>query len=289
MFHRSKTAAVAATAMVVLLALTGCGSSKVDRPNTFPTGSTMAELASAAKIKVGATPNQPGLAELNLQHEWEGFNIDLAVLLVESLGISKDDIEWVHTTAANRIPFLKQGKVDLFASALAITPAREETISIAGPYLDTAPQLMVRKEDAAGINSLDDVPAGMRICVLQGSQGQPRVAEFIPQAEISEFNTLTNCVRALDQGTVDAIDSTAPLLAGFVVAKPDEFALAPMTYGDGERWGIGLADDRSDLCEYFNEQLAQAFGDGTIDEMWDHHMGSSGLKAPVAPESTTSC
>lgn len=289
MFHRSKCAVITAAAAVTLLGTAACGASTVDRPNSFPEGSTMAELASAPKIKVGASPNQPGLAELNLQHEWEGFNIDLAVLLVESLGISKDDIEWVHTTAANRIPFLKQGKVDLFVTALAITPAREEAISIAGPYLDTAPQLMVRKDEAERIHSLEDVPEGTKVCVLQGSQGQPRVSEFIPQAEISEFNTLTNCVRALDQGTVDAIDSTAPLLAGFVVDRPDEFALSPMTYGDGERWGIGMADDRSDLCEYFNERLAQAFDDGTIDELWELHMGASGLKAPVAPESTTSC
>ncbi|MEU3474797.1 transporter substrate-binding domain-containing protein [Rhodococcus sp. NPDC006774] len=288
MFHRSKCAVFTA-AVVTILGMTACGSATVDRPNDFPEGSTMAELAAAPKIKVGASPNQPGLAELNLQHDWEGFNIDLAVLLVESLGMSSDDIEWVHTTAANRIPFLKQGKVDLFATALAITPAREEAISISGPYLDTAPQLMVRKDDAERIESLQDVPAGTKVCVLQGSQGQPRVAEFIPQAEISEFNTLTNCVRALEQGTVDAIDSTAPLLAGFVVDKPDEFALAPMTYGDGEKWGIGLADDRSDLCEYFNEQLTQAFDDGTIEELWDRHMGASGLKAPVAPESMTSC
>ncbi|REE75699.1 amino acid ABC transporter substrate-binding protein (PAAT family) [Rhodococcus wratislaviensis] len=288
MFRTSKTLMPAAVAAMVLLTA-ACGEHAPDRPNNFPAGSTMSALASAPKIKVGASPNQPGLAELNLQHDWEGFNTDLAVLLVESLGIDRDDIEWVHTTAANRIPFLKQGKIDFFATALAITPEREKTLAIAGPYLETAPSLMVRKDDAMRFETLHDIPEGAKVCVLQGSQGQPRVSEFIPQAEISEFNTLTNCVRALEQGTVDAIDSTAPLLAGFVADKPDSFALAPVTYGTGERWGIGIADDRSDLCEFFNQRLAQAFDDGTIRELWDRHMGDSGLEAPTVPDEMASC
>jgi glutamate transport system substrate-binding protein len=289
MFRVSKISAWVATVAAVLLTSACGGGGHPDRPNKFPPGSTMAALASAPKIKVGASPNQPGLAELNLQHNWEGFNVDLAVYLVNSLGIDKDDIEWVNTTAANRIPYLEQGKIDFFATALAMTPAREKVLAIAGPYLETMPSLMVRAADAERFKTLQDIPAGTNVCVLQGSQGQPRVKASIPQAEISEFNTLTNCVRALEQGTVDAVDSTAPLLAGFVEDKPDVFALAPVTYGDGERWGIGIADDRVDLCRFFNERLQAAFNDGTIRKLWDEHMGKSGLDAPTPPKAMTSC
>jgi len=289
MFRVPKTHMLAAAAAALVLLTSACGGKAPDRPNNFPGGSTMAALASAPKIKVGASPNQPGLAELNLQHDWEGFNIDLAVYLVNSLGIDKKDIEWVNTTAANRIPFLKQGKIDFFATALAITPEREKTLAIAGPYLETTPRLMVRAADAERFKTLQDIPTGTKVCVLQGSQGQPRVKESIPQADISEFNTLTNCVRALEQGTVDAVDSTAPLLAGFVEDKPDVFALAPVTYGKGERWGIGIANDRVDLCEFFNQRLKQAFDDGTISELWEQHMGKSGLEAPTPPKEMASC
>lgn len=274
---------------VVALFAAACGESPKDRPNAFPPGSTMHELAEKAKIRVGASPNQPRLAELNLQLDWEGFNIDLAKYLVESLGIDSADIEWVNTTAANRIPFLKQDKIDLFATALAITPERVKTISIAGPYTDASPSLLVRKADATRFTSLDAIPRGTRICVLQGSQGQPRVAKSIPQAEISEFNALTNCVRALEQQSVDAVDSTAPLLAGFAAAKPDELALAPVTYGTGEKWGIGVRKDRADLCQFFNERLQKAFADGVVDRFWREHMGDSGLAAPKAPPAMTSC
>ena len=288
MTRMSKSVLTGVVATLLMLT-SACGDAAPHRPNNFPAGSTMAALAGAPKIKIGASPNQPGLAELNLQDDWEGFNIDLAVLLVKSLGIDRSDIEWVNTTAANRVPFLKQGKIDVFVTALAITPERKKTLSIAGQYLETTPRLMVRKGDGGRFQSLQGIPAGTKVCVLQGSQGQPRVSKFIPQATIAEFNTLTNCVRALEQGTVDAIDSTAPLLAGFVANKPDVFELAPMSYGDAERWGIGVTKNRKDLCLFFNDRLRAAFSDGTISKLWDQHMGRSGLPAPTAPQDMNNC
>lgn len=290
MLKNLKITAVAGAAAIALLA-SGCagGGSATAEPSSFPAGSTMAKIADAGKIKIGASPNQPGLSELNLQKKWQGFNIDLAEYLVEPLGIGKDDIEWVDTTAANRIPFIEQGKIDIFATALAITPERAKTIALAGPYLETKPQLILQKGKASGLKTLEDIPEGTKICVLQGSQGQPRVSASIPQAEISEFNVLTNCIRALEQGSVDAVDSTAPLLAGFVQEKPDTFEFAPMTYGDGERWGIGMAKDRTDLCTFFNERLTQAFADGTVTKFWDARMGKSGLAAPTAPKEMSTC
>lgn len=289
MLKNLKITALAGAAVLALLTSGCAGGGAKAEPSSFPAGSTMAKIAQAGKIKIGASPNQPGLSELNLQKKWQGFNIDLAEYLVEPMGIGKDDIEWVDTTAANRIPFIEQGKIDIFATALAITPERAKTIAIAGPYLETKPQLIVRKGKAAGLKSLEDIPKGTKICVLQGSQGQPRVSASIPQAEISEFNVLTNCVRALEQGSVDAVDSTAPLLAGFVQEKPDTFEFAPMTYGDGERWGIGMAKDRKDLCTFFNERLTKAFEDGTVTKFWEARMGKSGLAAPTAPKEMSTC
>jgi len=285
-----KAATVVGIAAFALLT-SGCSAATTtpDAVGDFAADSTMAQIASSGTIKIGAEPGQPGLSELDLNGEWEGFNIDLAKHLVASFGLDEDNIEWVNTTAANRIPFIQQGKIDLLATALAMTPERQKVISIAGPYLATSPQLITRKGDAADLKTLADIPEGTKICVLQGSQGQPRVSKVIPQAEISEFNVLTNCVRALEQGSVDAVDSTAPLLAGFVEEKPDTFEFAPMTYGAGEIWGIGVAKDRTDLCTFFNDELTAAFSDDTIVNLWNDHMGKSGLAAPQAPESMTSC
>lgn len=283
-----KLVALAASSCLIL-ATSACGGGESVAKTDFEEGTTMAKIAEAGTIKIGASPNQPGLAELNLSQEWEGFNIDLAVHLVSKLGLSEDDIEWVNTTAANRIPFIEQGKIDIFATALAMTPEREATVDIAGPYLETLPQLVVPKGDAAKMPTLKDIPQGTKICVIQGSQGEPRVSAEIPQAEVVEFAALTNCFRALEQGTVDAVDSTAPLLAGFVQEKPDDFEFAPMTYGEGENWGIGVAEDRGDLCEFFNEEITKAFDDGTIDELWKKYMGDSGLDAPAKPTEMKSC
>ncbi|PYI39135.1 hypothetical protein CVS30_07470 [Arthrobacter psychrolactophilus] len=291
MFRLTKKALLVGAVSLTLLA-TACGNTSKEAAPTavdFPAGSTMASIATAGKIKIGATPNQPGLSELDLKGNWKGFNIELAEYLVAPMGIAPDSIEWVHTTMANRIPFIQQGKVEMFATALAITPERIKSIAIAGPYMDAKPQLIVRKGEASKMQSLADIPKGSKICVIQGSQGQPRVSKEIPQATVVEFNALTNCVRALEQGTVDAVDSTAPLLAGFILEKPDVFEFTPMTYGEGEIWGVGVPTEQQDFCTFLNERITAAFEDGTVKKLWDANMAKSGLAEPTAAKELTSC
>lgn len=291
MFRLTKKAALIGAVSLTLVAA-GCSSApEVVAPTAidFPAGSTMASIAAAGKIKIGATPNQPGLSELDLKGNWQGFNIELAEYLVAPMGIAPDSIEWVHTTMANRIPFIQQGKVEMFATALAITPERVKSIAIAGPYMEAKPQLIVRKGDAAKMQTLADVPKGAKVCVIQGSQGQPRVSKEIPQATVVEFNALTNCVRALEQGTVDAVDSTAPLLAGFILEKPELFEFTPMTFGEGEIWGVGVPTEQQDFCTFLNEQITAAFEDGTVKKLWEANMAKSGLAEPAEPGDLSSC
>lgn len=289
---RAFSVLVAGTA-VATLALTGCGGGESSASSgvkpSLPAGSTMEKLAEAGKIKIGASPDQPGLSETDLSGKWQGFNIDLAEYLVGKLGLDKGDIEWVNTTAANRIPFIQQGKIDVFATALAITPEREKAISIAGPWTEASPRLIARKADAGTWANVKALPAGKKVCVLQGSQGEPRVSKELPQAKIVEFDVLTKCVSALRQGTVDAVDSTAPLLAGYVAKEPNTFAFVPGTYGTGEIWGLGVAKNRKDLCQFFNKELGAAFDDGTIKKLWAEHMGASGLDAPSRHQSMDHC
>ena len=196
------TTLVGIAALALLTSGCSAGTTSVDAASDFPDGSTMAEIAASGKIKIGAEPGQPGLSELDLGGDWEGFNIDLAKYLVAPLGIEDGDIEWVNTTAANRIPFIEQGKIDLLATALAMTPEREKVIAIAGPYLATSPQLITRKGDAADLKTLADIPQGTKICVLQGSQGQPRVSAVTRRRPIRLLSTRGNSARIGKANTV---------------------------------------------------------------------------------------
>lgn len=66
------------------------------------------------------------------------------------------------------IPWLKQGYGDIAASALTITPQREQEVAFTAPLLEDVAEIIVTSRDATGIVSLDDL-AGREVWVTSGS------------------------------------------------------------------------------------------------------------------------
>ena len=81
-----------------------------------------------------------------------GFDVDIAKILVASLGIDPDDtskVKYVETISDNREPFLEDGKVDLVLASYSITDERRAVVGQTGPYIVTGQQLLVPEDSDA--------------------------------------------------------------------------------------------------------------------------------------------
>jgi glutamate transport system substrate-binding protein len=285
-----KTMAVAA-AMGLSLAMTACGDadsggsgSRDVEANTeaeFPEGSTMAELNEQGSITIGVKFDQPGIGFKGASDDVpSGFDIEIGKILAAELGIAPEDIDWELTVSDNREPYLQQNKVDLVIASYSITDERREVVGQAGPYYVTGQQLLVAadNEDIAGPEDIK----GEEVCSVTGSTSIETVEKeygAVPRG----FDTYSECVEQVRNGSVDAMTTDGAILLGYAAEDPDNLKVVGDAFSE-ERYGIGYPKEQADMCEFINETLEKSFEDGSWQEAFDVTLGQAGVDAPDTPE-----
>lgn len=281
---RTRRGAVALAAAAAL-ALTACGGGDGDgdggeaaSPSDFPEGSTMAALAEAGTITVGTKFDQPLFGLVGPDGVPEGFDVEIAKLIAERLGIEEDGIEWVETISANREQFIESGEVDIVVATYTINDDRKERISFAGPYY-LAGQSILTLKDNADIQGPDDL-AGKKVCTVSGSTPEANLLENYPEAEVVPFGAYSECLEPLRNGQVDAVSTDNVILAGFAAENDDlEVRGEPFTE---EPYGIGLAKDDDEFRGWINDTLEELYDDGSWTEAWEATAGTV-LPTPEPP------
>lgn len=289
-----RTMKLAAVAAAVVLAASACGNAGeddgtaasgneyevVDSPE-FPEGSRMAELAEAGTVKIGVKYDQPGIGFRAAGAEAPtGIDPEVGKIIAGQLGIEPDDIEWVETISDNREPFLQNGTVDFVLASYSITDERREVVGQAGPYYVTGQSLLVAADDdsIAGPEDLE----GKKVCSVTGSTSIKTVEEEYG-ATPAGFDTYSECVDQLSNGSVDAVTTDGAILLGYAAEDPDNLKVVGDDFSE-ERYGIGYSKDAPELCEFLNTTLEGAFEDGAFEEAFDATLGQSGNDVPAAPE-----
>lgn len=285
---------LAAVAAAVVLAASACGNAGedsgtaesgneyevVDNPD-FEAGSRMAELAEAGTVKIGVKYDQPGIGFRAAGADAPtGIDPEVGKIIAGQLGIEPDDIEWVETISDNREPFLQNGTVDFVLASYSITDERRQVVGQAGPYYVTGQSLLVAADDdsIAGPEDLE----GKKVCSVTGSTSIKTVEEEYG-ATPAGFDTYSECVDQLSNGSVDAVTTDGAILLGYAAEDPDNLKVVGDDFSE-ERYGIGYSKDAPELCEFLNATLEGAFEDGAFEEAFDATLGQSGNDVPAAPE-----
>lgn len=285
----TRTKAIIATAGLAL-SLAACGNAgeETEGPDVeaaenaadnFDDGTRMKELAEAGTIKIGVKYDQPGLGFKDAASDTPtGFDVEMAKQLAASLGITGDDIEWVETISDNREPFLEDGTVDLVLASYSITDERRQVVGQAGPYLVTGQQLLVAAD--SDIASVDDVK-GEEVCSVTGSTSLDNIEA--EGAKPVGFDTYSECVEKVLDGTVSAMSTDGTILAGYAAQNEGELKVVGDQFSE-ERIGVGYSIDRPEMCQWIVDTITQAYDDGAYEEAFNATLGPSGVDVPELPE-----
>jgi len=96
-----------------------------------------------------------------------GLEIDKARYIALRLTGSENNLELVPVVAANRIEFLRQGRIDLILATMSDTAERREVIDFSVNHYSSGTNLLTRKD--SGIKSWDDVKGKHKVCGIQGA------------------------------------------------------------------------------------------------------------------------
>jgi len=289
-FRKTRWAAVAAAA---LLTVTACGDAGEDggddagAANEYEVvespdlSGAAAELAEAGEVTIGVKFDQPGIGFKGATDDVPtGFDPEMGKIIAGQLGLEPDAIKWVETISDNREPFLQEGTVDFVIASYSITDERRQVVGQAGPYYVTGQSLLVAADDDS-INGPDDLD-GKKVCSVTGSTSIATVEEEYG-AEPAGFDTYSECVDQLKNGSVDAVTTDGAILLGYAAEDPDALKVVGEPFSE-ERYGIGYNKDQPELCEFLNETITTAFEDGSFQKAFDATLGKSGNDAPEAPE-----
>src|SRR5690606_11897259 len=95
------------------------------------TAETVDDLKKAGNVRIGVLVDYPPYGFTNEQGQPDGFDVDIAKLLAEAMGVKLD---LVPVLGPNRVPYLSSNQVDIIVASLTITPERAERVDFSDPY-----------------------------------------------------------------------------------------------------------------------------------------------------------
>lgn len=239
----------------------------------------VAEICEAGTITIGVKYDQPGLGFKSATSDVPtGFDVEVAKLIAADLGIATEDIKWEETVSDNREPFLQQGRVDLVLATYSITDERRQVVGQTGPYMVTGQQLLVPAD--SDVESIEDLQ-GQEVCSVTGSTSIERINEG--GAKGVGFDSYSECVQKVLDGTVEAMSTDGAILAGFAAQNEGELKVVGEEFSE-ERIGVGYSKDAPEMCEFINSSLEESFEDGSWAEAFETTLGPSGVETPDPPE-----
>ena len=161
----------------------------------------------------------------------------------------------------------------MYVGTYSITDSRKEQIDFAGPYAITGQGLLVAADNDS-INGPDDL-AGTNVCSATGSTPIQNIRENYPEAKIQEFDTYSQCVAKIEDGSADAVTTDALILLGYAAQSPDTLKTVGDTFSE-EIYGIGVPKGDDAFRDFLNTALEE--GGETWTAIWDANLGETGVE-----------
>ena len=189
-------------ALTAALGITSCGGGA---PAT-ETGSTSAgvyrtidEIKESGEINIGVFSDKHPFGYVDENSEYQGYDVYFAKRIGEDLGVK---VNFVSTEAANRIEYLKTGKVDVVLANFTVTPERAEEVDFALPYMNVS--LGVVSPESKPVTSLDDWNADDEMIVISGTTAETYLTQNYPDIKLQKYDTYANAKSALENGSAAA-------------------------------------------------------------------------------------
>ncbi|MGB3414177.1 MAG: glutamate ABC transporter substrate-binding protein [Microbacteriaceae bacterium] len=271
-----KSLSIAAIAIASVMTLAACssgGTEPTTDPTTttpaaeFPAGSTMEKLAKSGEMTLGTKFDQPLFGLKGPSGDPEGFDVEIAKIIADELGVK---IKYVETVSKNREPFIENGTVDIVIATYTINDKRKEVVSFAGPYYIAGQDSLVLANNTTIKGEADLI--GKPVCSATGSTPAKKLEEIGATPVL--FDKYTDCLEPLRAGTVVAVSTDNVILAGLAAQNPGDFKVVGSLF-TVENYGIGLKHDDTEFRNWINDVLEKAEADGRYKAAWDKTVGTN--------------
>jgi polar amino acid transport system substrate-binding protein len=280
----SRAAALAASVLVGVSALTACAQNETPAASGTPTSADLcADITTVTDgtLTVGTSnPAYPPYVIDNKPENGKGFESAVAYAVADRMGFTKDQVTWTFA------PFSKlfapgSKDYDFALNQIAISDKRERAVTFSDPYYEAPNAVLVLKDSAyAGVTNVADLKDA-KIGVQIGTTGQEQVESIIqPSQQVAVFPDTSGMTQALKNGQIDALVTDLPTtlyLRNVEISNSTVVGTLPSDV-PADRWGLVLEKDNP-LVSCVNQALGELASDGTLDQITQQWMADYS-KAP---------
>lgn len=223
-------------------------------------------IKSKGVLRVGTKCDYPPDGYMDEKGQAQGIEVSLARQIGTYIFGDPSKTEIVCVTAANRIPTLVGGKVDLLIATLGISDKRKEVIDFSDPYAWGASSVLVLQN--SDIQKLSDLK-GRTVVVLKGAWQIPWFEKNLPEAKLMKLDTVSDALQALMQKRAEAYAHDFMAQAG-INALNDKVRMLKEYYQIGFR-GAGVRKGEAEWLAYVNAAIKKAKAEGWIEKWVDQY------------------
>lgn len=214
-----------------IFALACLAVSSVQSDAAAANGETLQRVQDRGNLVCGVSGTKPGLAHVNSDGSFEGFDVDICRAVASAIFGDPDQVEFVAVPWPQVFPMARTGQVDIMNRNQTFTIGRDVTMPFDFfPVFYSGQAFMVRADtgvtDVAGLS-------GASICVTAGSTQPLVIGNYFDQrgwaATTVPFDDTDLLFSAFEAGRCDAVTSEPPTLAArrTALAEPDAYVILP--------------------------------------------------------------
>lgn len=260
------------------VALSGCGGNSSNQ-TAAPAPASDAASAPAAEAKVlrvGMNAEFPPFESQDAQGQVHGFDVDLLNALAKEGGFQ---VEFKNQPWDSLFNSLKNGDVDVLASAVTITEERMQSMAFTDPYFQISQVVLVQGDK--NIASVEDLKNLSRVGVVTGNTGDLAAGKILgaTNPKIARFENLPLLLKELENGGLEAAISDSSVVMEFIKNNSGKsFSMIEIPDFDTENYGLAVRKDDAATLDMLNKALAAIRANGEYDRIHSQYFAK-----PAAP------
>lgn len=231
----------------------------------LPAMADLADILESGTVKIAIPESFPPFGALGPSGEYEGYDVDVAKLIAEDLGV---ELELVPVTSKQRIPFVETDRVDLVIATMGANPGRAKSIWFSAAYAPFYSGAFASGDKE--ISSPADL-VGMKVGLTGGTLEDLELTKLVPEGvEIVRFGDNAATQSAFLSGQVDVLVSGNTLAAAISESNPDMGLQTKFILKESPAF-IGVKKGNFDLLQWVNVFILHKKLGGelnTISETW---------------------
>lgn len=226
--------------------------------------SRLDEVKARGSLRVGVTETSPPFSFRDGDRGVVGYDVDLASDVARRLGAGVTKVVILNK---ERISALKDDKVDIVATGMTRSAAREREIDFSIDYLVSPHRVLARTDGK--LKNFKDL-AGNTLALVHSASVVDELMGLLPTLKIEFFDHYQAAFDALQSRRVDGFFADGLLLETYAhkSGAAHDYHLLP-GFTDGRTAGFGLKKGEAAFTSLVNRTLLELEADGTAARIFD--------------------